>query len=238
MMTTQSPIIVALDYADKAQAIAFAKQCSPTDVRLKVGKELFVSAGPDVVKALQDLGFEIFLDLKFHDIPNTVANACLAAARLGVWMLNVHASGGEKMMQTAQHRLLENGFTADAPYLIAVTVLTSADDTLLPSLGITKNTQEQVLHLATMTQHSGLSGVVCSAHEAAAIKAALGADFLTITPGIRLAEDAQDDQSRIMTPKLARANGADYLVIGRPITQAKSPKQKIETILESLTLDD
>ncbi|MBS3796590.1 MULTISPECIES: orotidine-5'-phosphate decarboxylase [unclassified Pseudoalteromonas] len=225
-------VLIALDYDDKAKALAFVQQLSPDSCRLKVGKEMFTHFGPDFVKQLVELGFDVFLDLKFHDIPNTVAKAVKAAADLGVWMVNVHASGGVEMMQKAKEILVPYG--DKAPLLIAVTVLTSMDEMQLKQLGIEKTPQEQVLYLAQLTKQAGLDGVVCSAQEAYELKQQLGADFKLVTPGIRPAGSDAGDQKRIMTPKQAIESGSDYLVIGRPITQADDPVAVLKAINESL----
>ncbi|MGY0399061.1 MAG: orotidine-5'-phosphate decarboxylase [Ostreibacterium sp.] len=224
-----SPIIVALDFPDTRTALDFAKQLKPEQVRLKVGKELFIASGPAVITSLQTLGFEIFLDLKFHDIPNTVAKACIEVTKLGVWMTNVHASGGEKMMQQV---IKELTYVDNPPLMMAVTVLTSMDKQNWQGIGMGRPIQEQVLHLAQLARKSGLDGVVCSAQEAKMLRNQLGDDFLLVTPGIRLSDASNDDdQHRIMTPEQALANGANYLVIGRPITQSDNPQQSIEQIL-------
>ena len=225
-------VLIALDYDDKAKALAFVQQLSPDSCRLKVGKEMFTHFGPEFVKQLVELGFDVFLDLKFHDIPNTVAKAVKAAAELGVWMVNVHASGGVEMMQKAKEILAPYG--DKAPLLIAVTVLTSMDEMQLKQLGIEKTPQEQVLYLAELTKQAGLDGVVCSAQEAQVLKQHLGADFKLVTPGIRPAGSDAGDQKRIMTPKQAIDSGSDYLVIGRPITQAEDPVAVLKAINESL----
>jgi len=222
-----SRLIIALDFPTAEQALAFVKPLSPQDCKLKVGFELFVAAGPDFVKALVGQGFEVFLDLKFHDIPNTVASACKAAAALGVWMVNVHASGGGKMMAAAREAL--QGFS-NPPKLIAVTVLTSMDKAQLHSTGIEVEPAEQVLYLAQLAAASGLDGVVCSAQEAEMLRKALGDGFLLVTPGIRPAGSAQGDQSRVMTPAQANAAGVSYVVVGRPITQASDPLAVIAQI--------
>ncbi len=226
-----SPIIVALDTNRATVAVDFARQLNPQQVRLKVGKELFVSAGPAVVEQLQALGFDIFLDLKFHDIPNTVAKACQAATELGVWMTNVHASGGAPMMRHVMD-CLEKG--TQRPLITAVTVLTSMDAATLAALGVTRSLEAQVKHLATLAKDSGLDGVVCSALEASLLRPYLGEDFLLVTPGIRLSQDDSHDQHRIMTPRRALAAGSNYLVIGRPITQAPDPMQVVAEILASI----
>ncbi|QFU04776.1 Orotidine 5'-phosphate decarboxylase [Pseudoalteromonas sp. THAF3] len=225
-------VLIALDYDDQDKALAFVKQLSPSTCRLKVGKEMFTLFGPDFVKQLVDLGFDVFLDLKFHDIPNTVAKAVTAAAKLGVWMVNVHASGGVTMMEKAKAALTP--FGDKAPLLIAVTVLTSMDEIQLKQLGIDKSPQEQVLYLAKLAQQAGLDGVVCSAQEAQLLKSQLGSEFTLVTPGIRPAGSDAGDQKRIMTPERAVASGSDYLVIGRPITQAADPVAVLTEINESL----
>ncbi|RZQ54443.1 orotidine-5'-phosphate decarboxylase [Pseudoalteromonas phenolica] len=220
-------VLIALDYDNEQAALDFVKQLSPHTCRLKVGKEMFTYFGPQFVKQLVDLGFDVFLDLKFHDIPNTVAKAVTAAAELGVWMVNVHASGGLEMMQKAKEALAkyENG-----PLLIAVTVLTSMDQAQLSRLGVDKTPQEQVLYLAKLAQEAGLDGVVCSAQEAESLKTELGVDFKLVTPGIRPIGADVGDQKRIMTPKKAVEAGSDYLVIGRPITKAEDPVKALEAI--------
>lgn len=227
-----SPIIVALDYASQRDAYEFVDRIDPQRCRLKVGKEMFTLFGPQLVNDLQQRGFEVFLDLKFHDIPNTTARAVAAAAELGVWMVNVHASGGARMMQAAKEALLPYG--ADAPLLIAVTVLTSMDEDDLRGLGITLSPAEQAERLAVLTQQCGLDGVVCSAHEAARLKQRCGAAFQLVTPGIRPAGSAAGDQRRIMTPEQAKLAGVDYMVIGRPITQSSDPAQTLNAILATL----
>ncbi|WP_374419932.1 orotidine-5'-phosphate decarboxylase, partial [Chromobacterium sp.] len=208
-----SPVVVALDFADADSALNFASRLDPSECRLKVGKELFTSSGRSLVESLVARGFQVFLDLKFHDIPNTVAHACKAAAEAGVWMVNVHASGGRRMMEAAREALAPY---SQRPLLIAVTVLTSMEAADLAEIGVTVSPQEHVLRLATLTRDCGLDGVVCSAQEAGELKAALGQDFKLVTPGIRLADSAADDQRRVMTPVTALAAGSDYLVIGRP----------------------
>ena len=221
-------IIVALDFPSQNPALALADQLDPAKCRLKVGKELFTRSGPDLVKALQSRGFDIFLDLKFHDIPNTTSAAVAAAAELGVWMVNVHASGGEKMMVACRERL--DAFGNDRPLLIAVTVLTSMSDEDLAGIGITGSAEAHVSRLATLTKNSGLDGVVCSAQEAPRLKAEQGSDFQLITPGIRPLTADKGDQQRIMTPTDALKAGSDYLVIGRPITQAPDPLAALKAI--------
>ena len=228
---TTSKVIVALDFDNQGSAINLVEQLDPAQCRVKVGKELFTAAGPVLVKALVDRGFDVFLDLKFHDIPNTAAKAVCAAADLGVWMSNVHASGGSRMIRAAKQALEQQG---SSMLLIGVTVLTSMDETDLQEIGIQRSPSEQVLHLAGLAQNCGLDGVVCSAREASALKNSLGAGFQLVTPGIRLPDSAADDQRRIVSPQDAIALGSDYLVIGRPITQSADPLQTLVKINNSL----
>ncbi|CAJ0996874.1 orotidine-5'-phosphate decarboxylase [Sodalis praecaptivus] len=227
-----SPVIVALDYADARQALAFANKVAPQQCRLKIGKEMFTLAGPALVRDLQQRGFDVFLDLKFHDIPNTVAKAVSAAAALGVWMVNVHASGGERMMTAAREALVP--FGADAPTLIAVTVLTSMNDDDLRGIGIAGSASDLAVRLAVLAKKCGLDGVVCSAWEAARLKIDCGAAFQLVTPGIRPAGSDAGDQRRVMTPQQAQRAGVDYMVIGRPITQAADPSAALVAILQEL----
>jgi len=227
-----SKLIIALDFSNLHQARELVKQLDPATCALKVGSEMFTLFGTEFVRELVNGDYNVFLDLKFHDIPNTVAHACRAAAELGVWMINVHASGGLKMMIAARDAL--SSFKEKRPLLVAVTVLTSMSNNDLQESGVEVSVESQVNRLARLTHQAGLDGIVCSAHEAAAIKALYGADFLTVTPGIRLAEDKADDQSRIMTPVQAIRLGSDFLVIGRPITQAQNPKQVLASIIESI----
>ena len=231
-MPCQTPIIVALDFPDAATAVAMADRLNPTHCRVKVGKELFTAAGPQVVEALQNKGFEVFLDLKFHDIPNTTAGAVRSAAELGVWMVNVHASGGRRMMEACREVL--NKRTGQRPLLTAVTVLTSLEQEDLHEVGIDIEPMVQVQRLARLTQECGLDGVVCSAREAKALRNTLGDDLQLVTPGIRPADASADDQKRIVTPAQAMENGSTYLVIGRPITSAADPAQALDAILQSL----
>ncbi len=233
MQTSNNPrIIVALDFPSEASALALVDSLNPDLCRLKIGKELFTRSGPGLVKALQGRGFEVFLDLKFHDIPNTASAAVAAAADLGVWMVNVHASGGEAMMTACRERL--EPFGAERPLLIAVTVLTSMSAEDLAGIGITDTPQAQVSRLAALTHTCGLDGVVCSAQEAVKLKAERGADFKLITPGIRPLTADKGDQQRIMTPQAALKAGSDYLVIGRPITQADNPLAALEAIHQEI----
>ncbi|HIF9263140.1 TPA: orotidine-5'-phosphate decarboxylase [Photobacterium damselae] len=225
-------VIVALDYDNQNDALAFVDRIEPGSCRLKVGKEMFTFYGPDFVRKLHDRGHSVFLDLKFHDIPNTCSKAVKAAAELGVWMVNVHASGGERMM-TASREILEP-YGKDRPLLIGVTVLTSMESSDLAGIGISRSPQEQVMNLATLTKNSGLDGVVCSAQEASLLKSNLGQEFKLVTPGIRPAGSAAGDQRRVMTPVEAIAAGSDYLVIGRPITQEENPAQVLADINATL----
>jgi orotidine-5'-phosphate decarboxylase len=227
------PVIVALDYSLGSAALDLARRLSPELCRLKVGKELFTSSGPALVEELQNLGFEVFLDLKFHDIPNTVAGAVRAAAELGVWMVNVHASGGKRMMSAAGDAVAA---FSQRPLLIGVTVLTSVSDADLSELGYSETTQDRVLRLARLASESGLDGVVCSALEAPAVRQARGNEFCLVTPGIRMAGDDGADQRRVVTPSDALAMGANYLVIGRPITAAVDPLEALERVHYQLGL--
>lgn len=229
-------VIVALDFANPMHALGLADRLDPASCGLKVGKELFVIAGPEPVRWMIERGFRVFLDLKFHDIPNTVAQACAAATKLGVWMLNVHAAGGRAMLSAAReavaHTAAEQGRAA--PLLIAVTVLTSLADVDLRETGIGSTAAHHALDLARLAAECGLDGVVCSAVEAPALRADRGPSFKLVTPGIRPAGSRPDDQARIITPAAAVANGADYLVIGRPITQAGDPVAALAAINASL----
>ncbi|EFB2840916.1 MULTISPECIES: orotidine-5'-phosphate decarboxylase [Escherichia] len=229
---TNSPVVVALDYHNRDAALAFVDKIDPRDCRLKVGKEMFTLFGPQFVHELQHRGFDIFLDLKFHDIPNTVAHAVTAAADLGVWMVNVHASGGARMMTAAREALVP--FGKDAPLLIAVTVLTSMEVSDLADLGVTLSPADYAERLAALTQKCGLDGVVCSAQEAVRFKQVFGQEFKLVTPGIRPQGSDAGDQRRIMTPEQALAAGVDYMVIGRPVTQSADPAQTLKAINASL----
>ncbi|MEM5528343.1 orotidine-5'-phosphate decarboxylase [Gammaproteobacteria bacterium AS21] len=226
--STEKPIIVALDYPDIDQALAMADQLDPNRCRVKVGKELYTRSGPAVLQALTAKGFDIFLDLKFHDIPNTVAKAVRAAAEMGVWMVNVHASGGRQMMQRAREELLQ--VNRLQTQLIAVTVLTSMQRADLAEIGLDIDPIEHVKRLAQLTYDSGLDGIVCSAQEVAMLREHFDAKFSLVTPGIRMADDSADDQQRIMTPGRAIELGSSYLVIGRPITQASDPMSALQRI--------
>lgn len=224
-------IIVALDYPLADQALALADKLEPALCRLKVGKELFTAAGPALLEELMERGFEIFLDLKFHDIPNTTAQACKAAASLGVWMVNVHALGGRKMLEAAREAIANND---QPPKLIAVTMLTSMAQQDLVEIGINSTPADMVLRLASLARDSGMDGVVCSAQEAALLRKQFGNEFCLVTPGIRPAHASLDDQSRVMTPHAAMQAGSSYLVIGRPITQATDPLQALLDINREL----
>ena len=226
-----SPIIVALDFDNEKDVMNLVGQLSPDLCKLKIGKELFTSTGPKLVEKLVVGGYKVFLDLKFHDIPNTTYKACKAAANLGVWMTNVHASGGQKMLEMAKKGIDESGVDT---LLIAVTILTSMSEAELPQIGIKENITTHVINLAKLTNQSGLDGVVCSAHEAKQIKSDIADSFLTICPGIRLTLEKEDDQTRIMTPQMAIDNKVDYMVIGRPITRAADPYLELTKILSGI----
>ncbi|AMP89926.1 orotidine-5'-phosphate decarboxylase [Legionella pneumophila] len=225
-------LIVALDFDNHDNALQLVDKLDPSHCALKVGSELFTLLGPQFVKELVRREFKVFLDLKFHDIPNTVAKACHSAAELGVWMINVHAIGGLKMLQAAKESLKTYG--QDKPLLIAVTVLTSFEEAELASVGISNSLPEQATHLAMLAREAGLDGVVSSAHEVKIIKQKCGENFITVTPGIRLPNNLKDDQSRVMTPQQAIREGSDFLVIGRPITQASNPYEVVSAILRDL----
>jgi len=237
MIDNQGPrIIVAMDFDNADDCFYMAKRLSPQYCRLKVGKELFTACGPRVVEYLMRLGFDVFLDLKFHDIPNTVAKAVKAAAQLGVWMVNVHASGGQRMMVAArdilEHAHHHNGHK---PLLIGVTVLTSLEAHDLHSIGIAEEPEAHVLRLTKLAQHCGLDGVVCSAREASMLRSHFGQNFCLVTPGIRLESSPTDDQKRTLTPHAAMVAGSSYLVIGRPITQANDPVATCKAIIQSIS---
>ena len=227
-----SKIIVALDYEKESDALALVDQIDPNLCRLKVGKEMFTTLGINFVKQLHQRNFDVFLDLKYHDIPNTVARAVRSAADLGVWMVDLHASGGLRMMEEAK-RILEP-YGKDAPLLIAVTVLTSMEDLDLLQIGINASPMEQVLRLAHLTQRAGLDGVVCSPQEVEILRNACGEDFKLVTPGIRPIGADFGDQRRVMTPTAAIRAGSDYLVIGRPITKADNPAEVLRFINASI----
>ena len=228
---SDSKIIVALDYPTADAAFALANQLDPARCRLKIGKELFTRSGPKAVETLVSQGFDVFLDLKYHDIPNTVAKACAAAADLGVWMMNVHSLGGGAMMTAAREAI---GDASDRPLLIGVTLLTSMDQHTFDQVGLQGSITDTVLRLANLAKESGLDGVVCSAQEASKLRAQHGNDFQLITPGIRPANSDQGDQHRTMTPAEALAAGSSYLVIGRPITAAADPMAALQAIESSL----
>lgn len=231
MSSCLSKIIIALDYDNPESVFQFTDQLDPQHCRLKVGKELFTTAGPDLVRELVAQKFDVFLDLKFHDIPNTVAKAVAAADDLGVWMTNVHASGGSSMMKAASEALKAKN---SSMLLIGVTVLTSMDESDLVEIGVINAAGQQVEKLAKLAQQSGLHGVVCSAQEATMLKKSLGDNFKLITPGIRLSDSVADDQKRVVTPPKAIALGSDYLVIGRPITQSSNPMATLHEINKSI----
>lgn len=235
MAEPDSRIIVALDFPDGRTALDLAHRLDPARCRLKVGKELFTRGGPGLVEQLRSDGFDVFLDLKFHDIPNTVAAACAAAADLGVWMVNVHASGGRRMLAAAQERL---ALYPKRPLLVAVTILTSLDTADLAEIGFQGSPMDNVLRLATLAKNAGLDGIVCSPKEAAPVRHALGEGFLLVTPGVRPADADLADQKRVMTPTDAVLAGADFLVIGRPITAAPDPLSALDAIERSICFSD
>ena len=226
-------IIVALDYADEAQALDFAERVTPERCRLKIGKALFTRCGPEIVNRLQQMSFEVFLDLKFHDIPNTVEGACRAAAELGVWMVNVHASGGRRMMEAAKRGV---DATGSPVHLIAVTVLTSLEQKDLEQTGIAATPAQQVQRLARLSADSGLDGIVCSPRDLTSLQDDLPFGFLKVTPGIRPQGTAGDDQRRVLSPGEAVAAGASHLVIGRPITAAADPLAALDAIIEEISI--
>ncbi len=230
-MTTESPIIVALDFPTQEQALAMADRLDPSLCRVKVGKELFTASGPVILEQLHKRGYDVFLDLKFHDIPNTCSKAVGVAADLGVWMVNVHASGGRRMMEASRNEIEKR---THKPLLIGVTVLTSMEAEDLADVGINVPVQEHVARLAKLAQSSGLDGVVCSAQEVELIRGACGSEFLTVTPGIRPEGSQQGDQRRVMTPLQAKDAGVDYMVIGRPVTQSEQPKMVCELMFSKL----
>ena len=225
-----SPVIIALDL-EHTLAIDLARRLDPVNCRLKVGSQLFTSAGPKVIEELSMLGFEIFLDLKFHDIPNTVAQSVKAAANLGIWMLNVHASGGSIMMNAAKEATAE---LLEPPLIIGVTMLTSLSEEDVNEIGI-QDISNQALSLASLAKKNSLDGVVCSVNEVRRIKELLGKDFITVTPGIRSSDSLKDDQSRVSTARNAIENGSDYLVIGRPITQSDNPMKSLDSIIKEIS---
>lgn len=225
-------VIVALDFDAEDKALALAGQLKPEMCRIKIGKELFTRAGPQLVEKIIGKGFDVFLDLKFHDIPNTVAKACVSAAELGVWMVNVHAQGGPSMMQAARDAIAS---CEHKPLLIGVTILTSLTDADIHAIGLQGTAEENVMRLALLTEKCGLDGVVCSPMEVLSLRDRVNADFKLVTPGIRPAGSSKDDQKRVMTPKTALAAGSNYIVIGRPITQARNPLAALQAILTEIT---
>lgn len=231
-MSNDSPIIVALDFPSAAQALALVERLSPERCRLKVGKELFTRGGPSLVEQLVGKGYDVFLDLKFHDIPNTVAAACSAAADLGVWMVNVHAQGGRRMMEAAREALQQS---AHQPLLIAVTILTSMGEEDIHEVGLSGSPADNVKRLATLAQSAGLDGVVCSPQEVAMLRQVVSSEFRLVTPGIRPSWSAKGDQTRITTPAQAMALGSSFLVIGRPITGAAEPLEALAKIEQELS---
>lgn len=232
-MKNDPKIIVAIDASSKSEAQNLVSKLNPELCRIKIGSTLFTKEGPALIESFHQQGFEIFLDLKFHDIPQQVAGACQAAAELGVWMVNVHVVGGITMMKAAREALSK--FPAEKrPLLIGVTVLTSLNESDLSGIGIEVDLAGWVLQLANAAKTAQLDGVVCSPQEISLIRKTLGKDFLLVTPGIRLETDYSNDQKRILTPKRAIDAGSNYLVIGRPITESQNPKQTLETILETL----
>lgn len=231
-MTTTSPIVVALDFPSMDQALAMADQLDPDLCRVKVGKELYTATGPAILEELHKRNYEVFLDLKFHDIPNTCAKAVGVAADLGVWMVNVHASGGQRMMEAARNELEKK---SHKPLLIGVTVLTSMEQSDLAGIGLDIEPMVQVERLAKLAQSSGMDGVVCSAREVGLIRGVCGSDFLTVTPGIRPEGADIGDQKRVMTPRQAVEAGVDYMVIGRPVTSSGLPESTLKLISESIS---
>ena len=226
-MIAKHKVTVALDYANLAEAKTLVSQLNPEYCNLKVGKELFTATGPSLIEYLHTKNFKVFLDLKFHDIPTTVKKACEAASQLGVWMLNVHASGGSHMLEAALEGISK---VKQTPLLIAVTVLTSMDQKTLEEIGISRNLDDQILHLAKLTEKTGLHGIVCSAKDLVFLKNHFSPSFLFVTPGIRMTDDIANDQVRTMTPIEAIKLGSSHLVIGRPITQSKDPSKTLENI--------
>lgn len=228
-----TPFIVAFDFADETTALRLADALDPALCRAKVGKELFTCCGPSVVKQLIDRGFDVFLDLKFHDIPNTVAAAVKVAAELGVWMLTVHAAGGRRMLE--QSREVLQDYATRRPLLVAVTLLTSLDDADLRELGIGATAYDYVQRMVSLSRDCGLDGVVCSAHEAARLRAFTGPEFLLVTPGIRQSDAPQSDQKRTLSAREAIAAGSSYLVVGRPITQSAQPMQTLQALIADIS---
>lgn len=230
--TNNSRIIVALDFEQETDALALVERLEPSRCRLKVGKEMFTRCGPQLVEKLVSRGYDVFLDLKFHDIPNTVAGACRSAADLGVWMVNVHALGGKRMMEAAREALEKS---SNRPQLIAVTILTSMGEKDIAQVGLTGTPADNVKRLALLAQEAGLDGVVCSPREVAMLRETITKDFRLVTPGIRPSWAEKGDQTRITTPSDAVRLGSDYLVIGRPITAADEPLQALARIEDELS---
>lgn len=232
-----SPLIIALDYPELGPALAMAQRLAGRVGMLKVGLELFSSAGPRAISALRDLGARVFYDAKLHDIPNTVAGAAAAAGRMGVAMLNVHALGGRAMMQAAKEAAARGAAEAGlpAPLVVGVTIVTSlGDEEVQNELGLRDSARDAVLRLACLAQEAGLDGVVASVHEVRQIKQTCGAGFLAVTPGIRPAWAQLGDQARAATPREAALAGSDYLVVGRPVTRAEDPEEAIAAILQEM----
>jgi orotidine-5'-phosphate decarboxylase len=227
-MSVSSPVIVALDFDNEHKVLSLVRQFDPSQCRLKVGKQLFTAMGPRIITQLHQLGFDVFLDLKFHDIPNTVEKAVAMACQMNVWMVNVHALGGAAMLQAA--RAAVDACCGPKPLLIGVTLLTSWQAVDCRQVGLNANLSDQVVRLARLVFDSGLDGVVCSAEEVPLLRSLFGDDFLLVTPGIRLAQDPENDQRRVMTPQAALSQGSDYLVMGRSITQAASPVAQLEQV--------
>jgi orotidine-5'-phosphate decarboxylase len=225
-------IIVALDFSSRSGAEALVDRLDPRLCRLKVGKELFTRLGPGFVEALQARGFDVFLDLKFHDIPNTVAGACRAAAELGVWMVNVHALGGRRMLEAAREAVDK---AAHPPLLVAVTLLTSMTEADWVEVGGREGVEREVALLASLARASGLNGVVCSPREVASLRASQGGGFVLVTPGIRPAAAQADDQRRTLTPAEAIAAGSDYLVVGRPVSAARDPVGILKALISEIS---
>ena len=225
-------VIVALDYTNAELALQFVEKIQPKSCALKVGFELFLSAGPSFVEKLVAKGFKVFLDLKFHDITNTVAQACSVASKLGVWMVNVHASGGSGMLLAAREAI-DKQDALHQPKLIAVTVLTSINQETLTAVGVSGQVKQVVTKWAAMAEQANLDGVVCSAQEASWVSAQSKQNFMIVTPGIRLPSDNKNDQKRIVSPSDARAAGVTHIVVGRPITQSQDPCAALEVFLEA-----
>ena len=231
-MLTSSKLFVAYDFSNPSKAKEFSKKINPEQCGIKVGKELFTSGGPAIVEWLQSKGFKVFLDLKFHDIPTTVKRACYVASELGVWMLNVHAMGGNDMLSAAKEGVDQSN---QNPYLIGVTVLTSMNNDNLNEIGINHSMNKQILKLALNVSTHKLDGIVCGASDIKGIKPSLPKDFIYVTPGIRLSSNANNDQKRIISPEDAIKAGSSILVVGRPITESKNPALTAEEILKKIS---